>query len=44
MANDDQGLKCYFEYVVENEGLVYPPSGWNDGRRMFEVIIRNARC
>ena len=28
-------LQSYFDYVVQNENIVYPPNNWIEGKNMF---------
>ena len=40
LSENDAELQDYFEYVIRNERLVYPPCNWSEGKTLFEQIIR----
>ena len=35
----DNNLQGYFHYVLENEGLLWPPSSWDEAELIFNKII-----
>ena len=38
----DSELQSYFDYVVQNENMAYPPYNWIEGKNTFLTIIRAA--
>ena len=36
---EDEDLKAYFTYIVEQTDLTYPPNDWQNALNMFSVII-----
>ena len=39
MNDVDEVLVEYFEYVVHEENLLYPPTNWKEGRELFVHIL-----
>ena len=39
MNDVDEVLVEYFEYVVHEENLLYPPTNWKEGRGLFIHIL-----
>ena len=39
MSDVDEELVEYFEYVVQEENLSYPPTNWKEGRELFIHIL-----
>ena len=39
MNDVDEVLAEYFEYVVHEENLLYPPTNWKEGRELFIHIL-----
>ena len=42
MNDVDEGLVEYFEYVVHEENLLYPPTNWKEGRELFIYILERS--
>ena len=38
----DSELQSYFDYVVQNENMAYPPDNWIEEKNTFLTIIRAA--
>ena len=39
MNDADEELVEYFEYVVHEENLLYPPINWKEGQELFVQIL-----
>ena len=39
MNDADEELVEYFEYVVHEENLLYPPINWKEGQELFIQIL-----
>ena len=39
MDDADEELVEYFEYVVHEENLLYPPINWKEGQELFVQIL-----
>ena len=39
LNNHDSTLVEYFDYVIQEKQLNYPPSDWKEAKSMFETII-----
>ena len=39
MNDADEELVEYFEYVIHEENLLYPPTKWKEGRELFIHIL-----
>ena len=39
MDDADEELVEYFEYVVHEENLLYPPINWKEGQELFIQIL-----
>ena len=39
MNDVDEELVEYFEYVVHEENLFYPPTNWKEGQELFIQIL-----
>ena len=39
VMNVDEELVEYFEFVVHEENLLYPPTNWKEGRELFIHIL-----
>ena len=39
MNDVDEELVEYFEHVVHEENLLYPPTNWKEGRELFIHIL-----
>ena len=35
----DSELQSYFDFVVQNENMAYPPDNWIEGKNTFLTII-----
>ena len=44
LYNDDGELLDYFQYIVNNEGLSYPPRTWADAKSMYKIIMTISGC
>ena len=42
MDDADEELVEYFEYVVHEENLLYPPINWKDGQELFIQILERS--
>ena len=42
MNDVDEELVEYFEYVVQEENLLYPPTNWNEERELFIHILERS--
>ena len=42
MNDADEELVEYFECVVHEENLLYPPTNWNEGRELFIHILERS--
>ena len=42
MNDVDEVLVEYFEYVVHEENLLYPPTNWKEGRKLFIHILERS--
>ena len=42
MNDVDEVLVEYFEYVVHEENLLYPPTNWKEGRELFIHILERS--
>ena len=42
MSNVDEGLVEYFEYVVHEKNILYPPTNWKEGRELFIHILERS--
>ena len=42
MNDVDEVLVEYFEYVVHEENLLYPPTNWKEGRELFRYILERS--
>ena len=43
VLNDaDEELVEYFECVVHEENLLYPPTNWNEGQELFIHILERS--
>ena len=42
LCNVDEGLVEYFEYVVNEENILYPPTNWKEGRELFIHILERS--
>ena len=39
MNDVDEKLVEYFDYIVREENLLYPPTNWKEGRELFIHIF-----
>ena len=35
----DSELQRYFDYLIQNENMAYPPDNWIEGKNIFLTII-----
>ena len=42
MNDADEELVEYFEYVIHEENLLYPPTKWKEGRELFIHILEKS--
>ena len=42
MNDVDEVLAEYFEYVVHEENLLYPPTNWKEGLELFTHILERS--
>ena len=42
MNDTEEELAEYFEYVLHEENLLYPPTNWNAGRELFIQILERS--
>ena len=42
MNDVDEELVEYFQYVVREENLLYPPSNWKEGWKLFLHILERS--